>query len=170
MSHLKIWREFLATTETFCIVLEDDVDPKFAPLLDSKIDEMYDCDIFLLGWCGTRPGYRKDGTVIPFPSGKGFVGSHAYVINRKAAEILSLHMFPLEMQVDFAIQAIADQYGLKIRSAKDRIKQKFTGTWTNWSGSDIATFCLFCEPRFIYIAFGLMSFLILFLILRGKGL
>lgn len=162
MSHLGVWREFLNSKADHCIVLEDDIDPRFAPYFDLKTAEMKDCDIFLLGWCGSRPPTYNDGSVVPFPSSRGFVGAHAYILNRKAAETLCIHAFPLEMQADFAIQAIADQFNLKIRCASTPIKQKYSGSLDNLLGSNILTLCLFCEPTWIYGAFGIALALLLF--------
>ncbi len=156
LSHLGVWREFLNSNAEHAIILEDDVDPRFADDIDSKIAEMKDCDIFLLGWCGARPQTLNDGSVVPFPSSKGFVGAHAYVLNRRAAETLCIHAFPLEMQADFAIQAIADQFNLKIRCASTPIKQKYSGSFDNLLGSNILTLCLFCEPTWVYAAFGIL--------------
>lgn len=156
LSHLGVWREFLQSRHEHAIILEDDVDPSFAADFDAKIAEMKDCDIFLLGWCGARPHTLSDGSVVPFPSSKGFVGAHAYVLNRRAAETLCTHAFPLEMQADFAIQAIADQFNLKIKCAKTPIKQKYSGSFGNPIGSNILTLCLFCEPTWVYSVFGIL--------------
>jgi len=161
MSHLTVWRKFLASKASHAVILEDDVDPLFANGIDSQIDEMKDCDIFMLGWMG-KPKFYSDGSLIPFPSSNVIWGTHAYVINRKAAEILTTHAFPLEMQTDYAIQAIADKFNLKMRCAKTPIKQKYSGSWNNIWGSNIFTVCLFCEPNNVYIAFGVLLLLVLY--------
>jgi GR25 family glycosyltransferase involved in LPS biosynthesis len=160
MSHLTVWREFLASNASHALILEDDIDPKYAGDLDSKIAEMRDCDIFMLGWMG-KPTVKPDGSVLAYPSGKMLWGTHAYILNRRAAETLCIHGFPLEMQADYMLQAIADQYNLKIRCASSPIKQKYTGSWSNIMGSNIFSVCLFCDPNNVYIAFGVLLFIAL---------
>jgi len=161
MSHMTIWREFLASGASHALVLEDDVDPRFAKDLDLKIAEMRDCDIFMLGWMG-KPTLKRDGSLLPFPSGNIIWGTHAYVINRRAAETLCIHGFPLEMQADYIIHAIADQFNLVIRCASSPIKQVYTGSWNNITGSNIFSLCVFCEPNQVYMVFGLLVLLVIY--------
>jgi GR25 family glycosyltransferase involved in LPS biosynthesis len=161
MSHLQVWRDFLASSSSHALILEDDVDPLFANDIDSKVDEMKDCDIFMLGWMG-KPKFYSDGSLIPFPTANVIWGTHAYIINRRAAEILTRHGFPLEMQTDYAIQAIADKFNLKMRCAKVPIKQKYSGSWNNIWGSNIFTVCLFCDPNNVYLAFGVLLLLVIY--------
>lgn len=159
VSHFSVWSEFLASSADFCLVLEDDVHPRHAPDLDVLVDMMLkrkEWDIGLLGWCSTLPGRREDGSIIPFPSSDGFVGAQAYMLTRHAAEVLMKHLFPLEMQVDYALQAIADAHGLRIVPSTGRkIRQKLTG-------SDVFRLCLLCEPQYVYAVIGLLIFLVAF--------
>lgn len=149
VSHFLVWQEFLHSDSLYCLVLEDDLHPRYAAQLDGAIDEFLQSnlwDIGLLGWCGSLPSKRADGTLIPFPESRGFVGAQAYLLTRHAAEILVNHTFPLEMQIDFLLQSIAHDHCLRIKATSyPRIRQTFTGF------SDVFTFCLLCEPLYVYI-------------------
>lgn len=169
VSHFLVWKEFLESNAEFCLVLEDDLNPKYAAGLDEAIDAMLKesstWDIGLLGWCGSLPPKRKDGTIIPFPSSRGFVGAQAYLLNRQAAETLTKHVFPLEMQIDFLMQSIADDACLRIKSSsKPKIKQQFTGY------SNVFTFCLLCEPLYVYLLIIFLVCLNILLLYKLKSL
>lgn len=147
VSHFSVWTEFLQSDAQVCCVLEDDVHPKWALDFDTSIASMLKrqdtWDIALLGWCGSLPSLRADGTLKVFPESKGFVGAHAYMLTRHAAQTLTQQFFPLEMQVDFALQAIASVSGLRVRASHTKFRQ-------TWTGSDVFTFCLLCEPNAVY--------------------
>lgn len=167
VSHFLVWKEFLESQEEFCLVLEDDLNPKYAAGLDESIDAMLNIngswDIALLGWCGKLPETRKDETIVPFPSSKGFVGAQAYLLNRYAAEVLVSKVFPLEMQIDFLMQSIADDSCLRIKaSKKTKIRQQFTGY------SNVFTFCLLCEPIYVYSLIVLLLVTNIYLLYKYK--
>jgi hypothetical protein len=66
------------------------------------------------------------------------------MLTRHAATVLSAHLFPLEMQVDYAMQAIADAKGLRmLASPLPKLRQTLTG-------SDVFRVCLLCEPTLVY--------------------
>lgn len=165
VSHFLVWREFLQSNAEFCLVLEDDLNPKYAAGLDESIEAMLEerasWDIALLGWCGKLPPKRNDETIIPFPSSRGFVGAQAYLLNRYAAEVLVSKVFPLEMQIDFLMQSIADDACLRIKaSKKTKIRQQFTGY------SNVFTFCLLCEPMYVYAFIGILLLTNIYLFLK----
>jgi len=169
VSHFLVWKAFLESDAQYCLVLEDDLNPKYAAGLDDAIDSMLQIsntwDIALLGWCGNLPPKRKDETLIPFPSSRGFVGAQAYLLNRMAAETLVKRVFPLEMQIDFLIQSIADDACLRIKaSSKPKIRQQFTGY------SNVFTFCLLCEPLYVYLLILFLVCLNIFLYSKIKTL
>ena len=147
VSHFSVWSDFLQSDADVCLVLEDDLHPRGAETLDKGVDHFLgrkDWDIALLGWCDRLPPRRRDGSLVPFPASQGFAGAQAYMLTRTAAEELTRHLFPLEIQVDFAMQGIADAQGLRIvPSPLPKLRQKLTG-------SDVFRVCLLCEPRLVY--------------------
>jgi hypothetical protein len=53
-------------------------------------------------------------------------------------------LFPLEMQLDYAMQAIAEAKGLRmVASPLPKLRQTLTG-------SDVFRVCLLCEPTLVY--------------------
>lgn len=154
VSHFSVWTEFLHSDAQICLVLEDDLHASGADILDASVESMIqrqdEWDIALLGWCNLLPKRRGDGSVISFPTSAGFVGAQAYMLTRHAAEVLTKHLFPLEMQVDYAIQAIAEAHSLRIvPTALRKIRQTYTG-------SDVFRLCLLCEPLRVYAIVGVL--------------
>jgi len=148
LSHFAVWSDFVASGDDVCIVLEDDLHPTHAPHFDAAVKAMLarkEWDIGLLGWCSSLPSNRRpDGSLVVFPTSAGFTGAHAYMLTQHAARTLMQHLFPLEMQVDFAMQSIAEAHGLRIvASTHPKIRQKYTG-------SDVFRVCLLCEPLYVY--------------------
>jgi glycosyl transferase family 25 len=155
VSHFSVWAEFLQSDADICLVLEDDLHPRYAPTLDASVDSMLKrkdtWDIGLLGWCSILPPRRQDGSLVVFPSSAGFAGAQAYVLTRHAATTLTQHLFPLEMQVDYAMQAVADKHRLRVvPSSSTKLRQVYTG-------SDVFRVCLLCEPSLVYgVVLGLL--------------
>ena len=148
VSHFSAWAQFLQSDADICLVLEDDLHPKHAEELDATVHAMLKredtWDIGLLGWCSTLPSRRLDGSLVVFPSSTGFAGAQAYLLTRHAATILTQNLFPLEMQVDYAMQAIADKHKLRVvPSSRTKLRQKYTG-------SDVFRVCWLCEPSLVY--------------------
>lgn len=168
LSHLHIWQLFLQSDAKYCVVLEDDLNSNHAYRLDASIEKFKlftkneEPDIFLLGWCGSLPPKKKDDTLIVFPSSRGYSCTSGYIVNRHAAEILSLYAYPIEMQVDFAMQAIADKFHLKVKATSKNLclKQVLTG-------SDVFTTCFLCEPLLIYILISVLSLFSIYLYFKN---
>ena len=149
LSHLTIIREFLASTADYALVLEDDLCLHDADRLDSLVNEFAGkstWDIALLGW-GRTMRRHADGRAHLFPSSKKFVyGAHAYMVTRKAANYLVKYGYPIEMQWDAALHAIADQQGLRVMpTTQKHLKQ------SDYFKSDTYSSCPFCEPHYIWI-------------------
>lgn len=166
LSHFAVWSDFVASGADVCIVLEDDLDSKYASQFDAAVDSMLarkNWDIGLLGWCSTLPSRRRpDGSLVVFPTSAGFSGAQAYMLTQHAARTLMQHLFPLEMQVDYAMQAIAETHGLRIvASTVQKIRQTYTG-------SDVFRVCVLCEPSLVYAAFVVLVVIIVGLILRVR--
>lgn len=166
LSHFAVWSDFVASGADVCIVLEDDLNPKHAAQFDAAVDRMLsrkNWDIGLLGWCSTLPQRRRpDGSIVSFPTSAGFSGAQAYILTQHAARTLMQHLFPLEMQVDYAMQAIAEAHQLRIvASTAPKIRQTYTG-------SDVFRMCVLCEPSLVYTAFVVLVVIIVALFLRMR--
>lgn len=156
VSHYSVWKDFLESDKLFCLVLEDDLDP--ATDLQTQVENLLKdqhWEIGLLGWMPAPIKLDNAGYVISYPQIEGYFGAHAYLLTRKAASKLVKNAFPLEMQVDYYMQSIASEFGLRIRPAAERAKQCWTG------GSDVFTLCILCNQQYIYIA---VLFLLLILL------
>jgi hypothetical protein len=164
MSHIAIWKEFLASNAEFALVLEDDISTSvdLGQMVQDFVQDT-DWDVGLLGWCGSLHrfwGNARGSTVIPFPASCGYAGSHAYMLRRKSAEILLKDALPLEMQIDYYIQAQTEKKNLKMKkTSRKKIRQVWAG------GSDVFTVCYFCEPKFFLLGI-IFSFLISLFILK----
>lgn len=161
LSHVAMWREFLAGDKEFFLVLEDDIrrDLDLEPHIRFFVESRVPWDIGLLGWVklfGQRLP-RAGPYVLPFPAADGFFGTHAYMLTRAAAQTLVQRFFPIEMQVDFFLQSTAWDAGLRMLCIPDtlpRVRQDRA------QGSDIAEFCLTCEPMWIKLGAGVACLLI----------
>ena len=151
LSHLAVWKEFLASDKPYLAVLEDDIASISDAQIENGLQLLESSDIVLLGY--VRKPCVENGHVKPWPNGPGFTASHAYMLTRRAAELLVKHAMPIEMQVDFYLQAIAYDYQLKIRMIQDPIKQARTG-------SDVFSLCILCESSWIYAGFLLLVLLL----------
>lgn len=155
LSHLAVWNDFLATDANYAVVLEDDLDSRdphsTALKLQRGIGELRriaNFGIGLLGW-EKRNGMR-------------FWGTQAYILTRQGASILVQSALPIEMQVDSYMSYCAERSNLLIVQVADtnRLCQS-----TQFS-TDIQRMCLFCEPTYIYAAFGLVVAVLLMLLVK----
>jgi GR25 family glycosyltransferase involved in LPS biosynthesis len=114
-SHIGVWKKFLETDETHCLVLEDDVyirnsDLEKAVRLIKNIPKSF--DIWILGYhgysCVAKP-YMKDS---PWGIVDQFTGAHCYILNRKAAEGLLRECFPIETHIEFYMSGASRSQGL----------------------------------------------------------
>jgi hypothetical protein len=133
--------------------------PSHVPVLLRALHEMLESnhwDVGFLGWC------KSFKTPSRFPLHGGFTGAHAYTLTRQSAQILISALFPLDMQVDYGIQAIATFYTLRVRPTPlDPVKQGFTG------GSDISALLSLRSLRDIpSISLLVILLLLVFLVLR----
>jgi GR25 family glycosyltransferase involved in LPS biosynthesis len=159
LSHIGVWREFLESDAEHALVLEDDIDASSD--VDGLVQHFLNqgsWDIALLGWMGSLDLLDGNGNVVPFPSANGFFGAHAYMLTRKAAQLLVDNAFPLEMQLDYYIQTIADEHGLRIRPCDParKIKQVFTGI------SNVFSLCIACNMGYVYAALCVILAILIF--------
>lgn len=108
LSHLKAMKEFMLTSEPWCVILEDDAEvlPECLDVLRC-LDAKDDWDLVKL-FCfhsgmpfRARAVTQKHHLVIHFTR---TTSCAAYAINRRAAEILLKTMLPISEQVDHAIE------------------------------------------------------------------
>ena len=165
LSHIQVWKDFLETDNELCGVFEDDIGVFDVAAYFHAAREMKG-DVRLLGWLGhIHPIWgnydRAHDCVIPWPASCGFMGAHAYVLTRRAAECLVATALPLEMQVDFYLQAVAWRDGLRITTTSlPRIKQVWTG------GGNVFTLCLMCEPLYPIALGGVIALILVWCYLR----
>jgi hypothetical protein len=85
-------------------------------LIDSLIPKLpSEWDMWLLGthaWA--FKGVPLTSDVDSWTKVKEFTGAHAYVLNRRGAEILLAEPFPIETHIEYYISACAQLKGLKI--------------------------------------------------------
>lgn len=156
LSHISLWKEFLASSYETCLILEDDCD--MTSLMDAVESVQPIHDIAILGWAGNRNDIISHKTLQPWPKSRGFWGSHAYMLTRHAAELLVFHALPITMQVDSYIQLIASLYTWKVQVPSNPVKQR-------WSRSDVFSLCLFCDTKLFLVVFiGAISLCSIFLL------
>jgi glycosyl transferase family 25 len=141
LSHLVLWKEFLSSTNEVALILEDDVDPKHAPELARNVSWLMaraeQWDIGLLGWVGTL-----------YDPHKGFMGTHAYMLNRSGAADLIESSLPLQKQVDFYINDQIRNKKLRLVTVPSELRMRqsglasdvFTTTWLHWVYVAMAVF------------------------------
>jgi hypothetical protein len=120
LSHLTIWKQFLASDAAYCVVFEDDTlvrqeDLDLINQLSSKLPES-GWDMWLLGT--HRWAFSGKPLVPGNPKGwwnvNSFTGAHAYVLSRNGAEILLKEPFPIETHIEYYITGCAKIKGLRI--------------------------------------------------------
>ena len=118
LSHIGCWKKFLDSDSKYLVVFEDDtvVNDMYLEKIDSLIPKLpSEWDMWLLGthaWAFKGVPLTKD--VDSWVKVKQFTGAHAYVLNRKGAEILLAEPFPIETHIEYYISACAQLKGLKL--------------------------------------------------------
>ena len=118
LSHIGCWKKFLDSDSKYLVVFEDDtlVDDTCMDLIDSLIPKLpSEWDMWLLGthaWA--FKGVPLTSDVNSWVKVKQFTGAHAYILNRKGAEILLAEPFPIETHIEYYISACAQLKGLKL--------------------------------------------------------
>jgi GR25 family glycosyltransferase involved in LPS biosynthesis len=102
MSHISIWKRFVASKAPYCLVLEDD-----AMLTDSQIRDINEMtlpdnlDMWILG-C-----YLPNLIIQPLNGAwnrvYNFTAAHAYLLSRKAALKLLEEAYPIETHIEYYI-------------------------------------------------------------------
>jgi GR25 family glycosyltransferase involved in LPS biosynthesis len=163
LSHIQVWKDFLETDKELCAVFEDDI-TLFDTAAYMHAARTMPGDVRLLGWLGhIHPVWgnydQKQSCVIPWPASCGFMGAHAYVLTRHAAKCLVGTALPLEMQVDYYLQAVAWRDGLRVTTTSlPPLKQVWTG------GGNVFTICFMCEPLYPIATGIIITFLLMALV------
>jgi GR25 family glycosyltransferase involved in LPS biosynthesis len=142
LSHRTLWGEFLASSSSIALILEDDLDIKDCEKLSEVVYSFLKTpwDFALLGWVGTLGNPRKQ-----------FTGTHAYMLNRTMATELLKYSSPINQQVDFYMNAVIKASSLRMVISPHRFRQAS-------SRSDILTFVWF---DILAITWGILCVLIL---------
>lgn len=151
ISHVELWRAFLATGEPVGIVLEDDavVHEGLAERMSLALRGMpavAQWDIWLLGTVGIHAHVKAEEG--EWDEGWGFVtawwGTQAYAITRRGATRLLAHAYPTDAQIDayMAHMAALGEVVVVTRTNKDVDVPQFA--WWQQSTS-IQKFELFCD-------------------------
>ena len=116
MSHIGIWKKFVASGKPMCVVFEDDViltnnqiqniDATFASLPDSW-------GIWLLG-CYLPNLIIEPMKNKPWCKVHNFTGAHAYIVTRAAAKALLEEPFPIETHIEYYMTSASSLKGIDI--------------------------------------------------------
>jgi len=117
LSHRALWREFINSSSSVALILEDDLDPKDAESLSQTVHQFLkrsDWDFALLGWVGTLGNPRQH-----------FTGTHAYMLTKPMAHRFLSFAYPLKQQVDYFMNAVLKASpDMRMAIAPFRLRQK----------------------------------------------
>lgn len=171
LSHKLIWEECAKENSDYpYLVLEDDA--YFLKNRNKWSESFNGCvssankhwDICMLGpMFGTECDEIDPYTSIltnPYPFGKEFIGTHAYLITANGAKLLLKYVLPIGDQTDFFIQSIGSFYGLRIAKSTYSLAIQL-----NTKSSVQVRNTLRCEKSIQFYIQNVAAFLILFLVL-----
>ena len=109
MSHISVWKKFLASNAPLCVIFEDDVILSEVQL--HQVNEIlpnlpHDCGVWILG-C-----YLPNLIINPIGGSKWsevhkYTAAHAYILTRDAAKKLLEEPYPVEMHIEYYITTAA---------------------------------------------------------------
>jgi len=118
MSHIGVWKKFIASGAPMCVVFEDDVMLSEVQLhkINNLLSSVPENSVWLLG-C-----YLPN--LILEPKGKWaevhkFTAAHAYILSREAAKKLLEEPYPVEMHIEYYMNTVAAIKGFKIMYHSD---------------------------------------------------
>lgn len=125
LSHLAIWRAFIASGEPHVLVLEDDAVPTaaFAPDRNRALMASLpaDADLVLLG-CTIMDGLAEPTPDPAFSRVYYYNGTYAYLLTRKGAHALLPHLLPLRTHIDNQISlTMVAHANLKVYCCEPRL-------------------------------------------------
>jgi GR25 family glycosyltransferase involved in LPS biosynthesis len=150
ISHVELWKEFLASGEAVGIVLEDDavVNEGLAARMEAIVRNMPSpshWDVWLLGTVGIHMQTAASGEwEAGWDKVTAWWGTQAYALTRHGAAKLLAHAYPTDAQIDayMANMATLGEIVVVTRSSKDIDVPQFA--WWQQSTS-IQKFELFCD-------------------------
>lgn len=158
LSHLKVWKTFLSTSDEWAIVMEDDVilvddfETHFADLqshvptdadvvylgcfgCDSK-SNFFTCAFNILGLC--RDSYDRVNQRVVRP--RVALGLHAYMVSRKGAKQLVKHLDGhIYNHIDMCIQGLAARGIVTTYAASPRLAYQTSTDTTVAKSSNVST-------------------------------
>jgi len=121
MSHIGVWKKFVASGAPMCVVFEDDV--MLSEVQLNTVNELLtrmptDCGIWILG-C-----YLPNLIIEPQGESKWsqvhkFTAAHAYILRREAAKKLLEEPYPIEMHIEYYMVAASMLKEFKILHHSD---------------------------------------------------
>ena len=121
MSHISVWKKFVASGAPLCVVFEDDVILSEVQLhtVNTILSTLpQDCGIWLLG-C-----YLPNLIIHPIAKSKWsevhkYTAAHAYILTRAAAKKLLEEPYPIEMHIEYYMTSAASLKHFKILHHED---------------------------------------------------
>lgn len=122
LSHICVWKLFLASDSEYCTVFEDDanVNENQCKLINVALSEMsyVNPDLLLLNVNNSIVEHEYSNKV------KSFFYTHSYIISKRCAQIFVKHAFPAEFQIDKYMVDTMIKYNLNVYNMKNiEIKQ-----------------------------------------------
>jgi glycosyl transferase, family 25 len=136
LSHMAIWKQFLATGEPYIFIMEDDAhatsdfNPQRARAVMASMPA--DTDILLLG--GTVMDGLAEATANPdFSRVYYYNGTYAYLLTRRGCRALLPRLLPLQTHIDnqISLELVADRHGLKVYCVEPRLFAHDFAVWSD---------------------------------------
>ncbi len=149
ISHVEVWREFLASGEAVGLVLEDDavVERGTGAAIDAALAGMPPpdtWDIWLVGALALRSSHPA-----PQPFGPGWLGvtdwwgTQAYVLTRRGAAALLAHAYPADAQIDAYMAHMAALGEVTALSRPGVDIPQFA--WYTLGGTTVQMYAIYCD-------------------------
>lgn len=110
MSHIQCWKEFVASGEPLCIIMEDDA--MWTPELVERANTLYAS--LPATWGIWTIGYHPSSIIFePLHDEFGwnrlhnFTGAHSYMLTKEAAKTLLAEPYPIETHIEFYMTAVS---------------------------------------------------------------
>jgi glycosyl transferase, family 25 len=136
LSHLAIWKQFLASGEPYVLVLEDDAAPAktYQPAQARALLAALpaDADMLLLGYT-IMDGLAEPASDQAFRRVYYYNGTYAYLLTRKGCLALLPRMLPLVTHIDnqISLALVADRNALRVYGAEPRLFEHDFEVWSD---------------------------------------
>jgi len=110
MSHIRCWKEFVASGEPLCIIMEDDA--LWTPEIVERANTLFaslptEWGIWTIGHHPSSIAFEPLHDEFGWNRLHNFTGAHSYMLTKEAAKILLAEPFPIETHIEFYITAVA---------------------------------------------------------------